>query len=290
MKVKLITDASCCMPKEIYEKERIGIFESVIMYEGKEFRELTELNRTEFLNGLITFDPYPTSTQVLGKDVLEVYNKAIEDGYDEILYLGLAATVSSQMNVARLIVKQVKDRIKITIYPTNLVAGSQGSMVYNSIKMLKQGKSVEEIVAYLDSIKEKIYSIGVAVDMESLFKSGRVKRGSVQGLMASLLKMKPLAEINTKDGVIGVGAGISFKSAISKMIDKIKEHTDPNITYDLFMADALNPELMKLYEEEVKKVLKINEIHHWEMSPVMAMSTGKGAVTATVCPTLPVEK
>ncbi|MCG3227735.1 MAG: DegV family protein [Candidatus Heimdallarchaeota archaeon] len=290
MKVKLITDASCCMPKEIYEKERIGIFESVIMYEGKEFRELTELNRTEFLNGLITFDPYPTSTQVLGKDVLEVYNKAIEDGYDEILYLGLAATVSSQMNVARLIVKQVKDRIKITIYPTNLVAGSQGSMVYNSIKMLKQGKSVEEIVAYLDSIKEKIYSIGVAVDMESLFKSGRVKRGSVKGLMASLLKMKPLAEINTKDGVIGVGAGISFKSAISKMIDKIKEHTDPNITYDLFMADALNPELMKLYEEEVKKVLKINEIHHWEMSPVMAMSTGKGAVTATVCPTLPVEK
>ena len=156
--------------------------------------------------------------------------------------------------------------------------------------MLKQGKSVEEIVAYLDSIKEKIYSIGVAVDMESLFKSGRVKRGSIQGIMASLLKMKPLAEINTKDGVIGVGAGISFKSAISKMIDKIKEHTDPNITYDLFMADALNPELMKLYEEEVKKVLKINEIHHWEMSPVMAMSTGKGAVTATVCPTLPVEK
>lgn len=290
MKVKLITDASCLIPRETYENEDIGIFESVIMYEDKEFKELTELNREGFLNRLLTFDPYPSSTQVLGKDVLEVYNKAIEDGYDEILYLGLAATVSSQMNVARLIVKQVKDKIKITIYPTNLVAGSQGSMVYNSIKMLKQGKSVEEIVAYLDSIKEKIYSIGVAVDMESLFKSGRVKRGSVQGLMASLLKMKPLAEINTKDGIIGVGAGISFKSAISKMIDKIKEHTDPNITYDLFMADALNPELMKLYEEEVKKVLKINEIHHWEMSPVMAMSTGKGAVTATVCPTLLVEK
>ncbi|MCG3220485.1 MAG: DegV family EDD domain-containing protein, partial [Candidatus Heimdallarchaeota archaeon] len=244
MKIKLITDASCLIPRETYEKEDIGIFESIVMYEGKEFKELTELNREEFLNRLLTFDPYPTSTQVLGKDVLEVYNKAIEDGYDEILYLGLAATVSSQMNVARIIVRQVKDKIKITIYPTNLVAGSQGSMVYNSIKMLKQGKSVEEIIAYLDSIKEKIYSIGVAVDMESLFKSGRVKKGSAKGIMASLLKMKPLAEINTKDGVIGVGAGTSFKSAIKKMIDKIKEHTDSNITYDLFIADALNPELM----------------------------------------------
>lgn len=290
MKIKLITDASCCMPKEIYEKENISIFESVIMYEGKEFRELTELNRTEFLNGLREFDPYPTSTQVSGKDVLDVYEKAIKDGYDEILYLGLAATMSSQMNVARVTAKRIKDKIKLTIYPTELVSGSQGSMVYNTIKLIKQGKSVEEITTYLDSIKDKVYTIGVAVDMESLFRSGRVKRGSVKGIMATLLKMKPIAEINTKYGVIGVGAGTSFKSAIEKMIDKIKEHTDSNITYDLFISDALNPELMQQYEEEVKKILKINETHHWQMSPVMAMSTGKYAVTATVCPTLETEK
>ncbi|MCG3217306.1 MAG: DegV family protein [Candidatus Heimdallarchaeota archaeon] len=286
MKIKLITDASCLIPQETYEKEDIGIFESVIMYEDKEFRELTELNREEFLNKLSSFDPYPSSTQVPAKDALDVYNKTIEDGYDEILYLGLAATVSSQLNVARLATKYVKDKIKITIYPTELVSGSQGSMVYNTIKLLKQNKTVEEIVSYLDSIKEKIYTIGVAVDMDSLFKSGRVKKGSVKGIMATLLNMKPLAEINTKDGVIGVGAGTSFKSAIAKMIEKIKENTDPDLTYNLFMADALNPELMKQYEEEVKKVRKINEIHHWEMSPVMAMSTGKGAVTATLCPSV----
>ena len=286
MKIKLVTDASCCIPKEIYDKEKIGIFESVIMYEENECRELTELSRTEFLNGLKSFEPYPTSTQVSGKDVLDVIEKTIEEGYDEIFYLGLAATVSSQMNVVRLTTKRVKDKIKVTIYPTELVSGSQGSMVYNTIKLLKQGKSIEEITAYLDSIKEKIYTIGVAVDMESLFRSGRVKRGSVKGIMASLLKMKPIAEINTQYGVIGVGANRSFNGAIKFMINQIKAHTDSDITYDLFMSDAQNPELMKQYEEEVKKILKIKEIHHWEMSPVMAMSTGNKAVTATVCPTL----
>ena len=256
------------------------------MYEGNEYKELTELNRSEFLNGLKTFEPYPTSTQVSGKDVLDVIERAIEEGYNEVFYLGLAATVSSQMNVVRLTSKRVKDKIKVTIYPTELVSGSQGSMVYNTIKLLKQEKSIEEITAYLDNIKQKIYTIGVAVDMESLFRSGRVKRGSVKGIMASLLKMKPIAEINTQYGVIGVGANRSFKGAIEFMIDKIKTHTDSNTEYDLFMSDAQNPELMKQFEEEVKKVLKIKEIHHWEMSPVMAMSTGNKAVTATVCPTL----
>ena len=217
MKVKLVTDASCCIPKEIYDKENIGIFESIIMYENKEFRELTELNREEFLYSLNSFEPYPTSTQVSGQDVVEVCNKAADEGFDEILYLGLSPNISSQMNVVRLASKRVKDKIKIVMYPTDLVSGSQGSMVYNAIKMLKEKKSIEEITTYLDSIKEKIYTIGVAVNMESLFRSGRVKRGSAKGIMASLLKMKPIAEINTKDGVIGVGASTSFDGAIKKI-------------------------------------------------------------------------
>jgi DegV family protein with EDD domain len=286
MKVKIVTDASCLIPKETIEKENIGIFESLIMIGEKEYRELTELDREDFLNKLRTFDPYPKSSQVSMQNVLDVYNSAIEEGYDEVLYLGLATTMSSHVNMGRLGAKKFNDKIKITIYQTDLVSGSQGCMVYNTIRLLKKNKTVEEIINYLDSVKEKIYTIGVAVDMESLFKSGRVKRGSAKGILATLLKMKPLAEINTKDGVIGVGAGTSFDSAIKKMIQKIKEHTDPNLTYDLFMSDALNPELMKKYEEAVKKALKINDTHYWEMSPVMAMSTGKGAVTATVCPVL----
>ena len=286
MKIKLVTDASCLIPREIFEKEDIGIFESIIMINEKEHRELTGLNREEFLNNLSNYDPYPTSTQVSSTDVLDVLNKAKEDGYDELLYLGLAPTVSSQFNVVRLAAKRFKGDMKITLYQTNFVSGPQGALVYNALKLLKQNKTSEEIIAYMKEIEEKIYSIGTAIDMESLFKSGRVKRGSIKGIMATLLKMKPLAEVNNKDGVIGVGAGTSFNSCIKKMIEKILENTDPSITYDLFMADALNPELMKDYEKEVKKVLKINETHYWEVSPVMAMSTGKGVVLATVCPTL----
>ena len=286
MKIKLVTDASCLIPREIFEKEDIGIFESIIMIEEKEHRELTELDREDFFDKLVSYNPYPTSTQVSSTDVLDVLNKAQEDGYDELLYLGLAPTVSSQFNVVRLAAKRFKGDMKITLYQTNFVSGPQGALVYNALKLLKQNKTSEEIIAYMKEIEEKIYSIGTAIDMESLFKSGRVKRGSIKGIMATLLKMKPLAEVNNKDGVIGVGAGTSFNSCIKKMIEKILENTDPSITYDLFMADALNPELMKDYEKEVKKVLKINETHYWEVSPVMAMSTGKGVVLATVCPTL----
>jgi DegV family protein with EDD domain len=286
MKTKLMTDASCLMPHEIMKKENIGILESLLLIEDKEYRELTEINREEFINSLPTIEPYPTTSQASTQDALDAYQKAIDEGYDEVLYLGVTPILSSQMNIARLAAKRFKDKIKITVYPTELACGSQGALVNYALQLYKQGKSSEEIISALDEVKEKIYTLGLAINMTAVFKTGRVKRGSAKGIIASLLKMKPIIEFNIKDGFIGIGTGTSFEGAIKSMIREIDNKTDPNITYDLFMADALNPELVEMYASEIKKIRKINEVHLWEMTPVMALSSGKGAVTATLCPSI----
>lgn len=286
MKIKLITDASALLPKKLMEDEGIDYFESLVVIEGEPKRELTEINRKEFVDSLATADPYPTTSQMNTQDALDSFEKAIKDGYDEILYLGLTPLISSQMNVARIAAKRVKGKIKITHYPTDLTCGSQGAMVYRAIELLKRGKSVEEITAHLDDLKEDIYTIGMTGDVISLFKTGKVKRGSVKGIMVSIFDMKPIAEVNTKDGFIGIGAAFSEKSAMKKMIKEIGIRTHPDKEYDLFMADAYNQELMDWFVKEIKNVRKLKQVFYWEMSPVMALSAGKGAVTATISPSL----
>ena len=286
MKIKLITDASALLPKKFMEDEKIAYFESVLVIDGESIREITELKREEFINSLSTADPYPTTSQMMAPDAVKVYEQAIKDGYDEILYIGLTPLISSQMNVARLAAKQVKGKIKITHYDTDLTCGSQGAMAYRALELLKQGKKVEEITAHLDDLKEDIYTVGMTGDTISLFKTGKVKRGSAKGIMVSLFNMKPIAEVNTEEGFIGIGAAFSEKSAMKKMIKEIAIRTHPDKEYDLFMADALNPELMEWYVSEIKKVRKIKQTFYWEMSGVMALSAGRGAVTATISPSL----
>jgi DegV family protein with EDD domain len=286
MKIKLVTDASSLLPKKFMDDEKIAYFESIILINEEPKRELTEINREEFINSLSTLDPYPTSSQMSTQDAIDVYEQAIKDGYNEILYLGLTPLISSHMNIARLAAKRVKGKIKITHYPTDLTCGSQGAMVYRALELLKAGKSVPEITDHLDKLKEDIYTVGMTGDVITLFQTGKVKRGSVQGIMVQLFKMKPIAEVNTKEGFIGIGAAFSEKSAMKKMIKEIAIRTHPDKEYDLFMADSLNPELMEWYIEEIKKVRKIKQIFYWEMSAVMALSAGKGAVTATISPSL----
>jgi len=217
---------------------------------------------------------------------LNVLKQTIAEGYDEALYLGITPKISSQLNVVRLAAKTVKKQLKVHIYPTELTVGSQGVMVYNALKLLKKGKSAEEIMEYLDSIKHKIYTIGTTVDIKTLFKTGKVRRGSIKGIMVSLLKMKPIAHCTVEDGFIGYGAGISYKSALKKMIAEIESRTDPDKEYNLLMADALNREFAKEYAEEIKKVRNIKEVFYWNMPPTMALTAGKWAVTASIGPVI----
>ncbi len=287
MKIKLVTDASSAVPLDFMQKEDIGFLESVLIIEGKDYRELTELDFEDVFSNVHKLDPYPTTSQVMPEDAVNVFQKAVDDGYDEILYLGLTPKVSSQMNVARLAAKTFKKNIKIHIYPTETTCGSQGAMTYIAWKMLKQGKNSEEIMAHLDEIKEKIYTIGVTVDIKTLFKTGKVRKGSAKGILVSLLNMKPIAHITKEDGFIGYGASLSYKSALKTMVAEIERRTDPGLEYDLYMTDTLNMKFSKKYAEAIKKARKIKEIHYWSMSAVQALSAGKGAVTATIAPLAP---
>ena len=284
MKIKLITDGSSALPLELMRKENIGFLESIVIINDKPYRELTELDLEDFMNKLYDFDPYPTTTQVTQEDALNEFKKAINEGYDEILYLGLTPKVSSQMNIARLAAKLVKNDIKIHLYQTDLNCGSQGAMVYNAWKLLKKGKTSEEIIEHLDEIKEQVYTIGLTEDVKTLFKTGRVKKGSIKGIMVSLFKMKPIAHLTVEDGWLGYGASTSNEGAIKTMVKEIESRTYSDKEYNLFMTHALNKEFAELYAKAIQKAIKIKETFYWDVSPVQAVTSGKKVTVATIAP------
>lgn len=286
MKVKLVTDSTSCLTVKYLKEENIDCLESVILMDDKEYRDLSDLNREKFTESLQFLDPYPTTSIASPQNALDIYEKAIEDGYDEVLYIGLSPNVSSQFNVAKIAAQRVKDKIKITLYQSGLMGPSEGALVYNASQLLNKGKSVEEVIAILEKLKEKVYSAGCSINFDSLFRTGKVKKGVAISVMASAFSLKPVFEINLDEGVVGIGGGTGFKSAIKKITTAFQNRTTPNAQYDLFIADALAPVLRRKLEREIKNLLNINSTHYFHFPPVIAHSVGKGAVMATVCPVI----
>lgn len=286
MKVKLVTDSTSCLTKEFLEKENIAYLESVLMIDDVGHKELTEIDRNNFLPSLKYLDPYPTTSLASPQDALDIFEQAIEEGYEDILYVGISPNISNQFNSAKIAAKKMKDKANIHLYQSGLMGSSQGIMVYSAWKLQQKGKSIEEIVKYLDSIKENVYTIGISPGFDSLFKTGKIKKGVGITVIASVLQLKPIFEINLDQGVIGIGGGVGNRGALKKLIKNIEEKTDSNITYDLLLSNAFAPDMQKKVKKEVQRVRDIKNIIYGEIPPVIAWAIGNKSVKVALAPTI----
>ncbi len=284
MKIKIVTDSTSGIPQEFAEKENIGILESKIFLDGQDLKEITELDRKDLANSIPKLDPYPTTTMASPQEALDIFNQALEEKYDEIFYIGLSQTISNQFNSAKIAAKKIRDKIKVTLYECGLSTSSQGALVYNAVKFVKQGNNVDEILSILDLMRTQTFTIGMSPSFEVLFKTGKVQKKVSLSIMASLLKLKPLYEVVLDKGAQGYGAGMGFKGAIKKAAEKFSELQSNDVEYDLILSDAFNTNYFSLFENEIKKLTIIEEVLNWEIPPCVMLSTGVKSFQATLVP------
>ncbi len=288
MKVKIFTEVTTFIPDELAKKYNIDFVEFSLLIDGKFFKEKSEINREEFINTMNEMDPYPTSSMANPNDYLEAFQKAVNEGYDEILYIGITTNLSQSQNSAKLASKQIK-KAKVTIYDSEIMGACQGIMVLSAAHLYQKGKSTDEVIKYLDSIKEKIYGAGISASFEVLFKTGRVKKGAAISVISTIMRLKPMFELNYEKGITSLGGGRGYKGAIKILTENFLEKTDENLEYILIMSDAIGPDLMKKIETEVCKIRNIKEIFYWPITPMAAHTLGKGCALAVIGPSWEVE-
>ena len=284
MKIKIVTDSTSSFPQDIADKDNVGILESKIFLDGRDLKEITEINRKDLANSIPKLNPYPTTTMASPQEALDIFKQAVEEKYDEILYIGVSPTISNQYNSAKVAAKKIKDKIKVTLYECGLSTTSQGAVVFNAIKLVKQGKKVDEIISILDEMKTQTFTLGVSPSFEILFKTGKVRKKASLSVMATVLQLKPLYEVLLDKGPQGAGAGMGYKGAIKKIVQKLSELCSEGVEYDLFLSDAFNTKYFNLMENEIRKVTKIKEVLNWEIIPCVMLSTGVKSFQATLAP------
>ena len=159
MKVKITTDVQTCIPKDLADEKGIDFVEFYLLIGDESVKELSEIDREQFIHDLKDMKPYPTSSMPSPQDYVDTFEKAFNEGYDEILHIGLSFNISNALNSATIAAKKFEKK-KITIYDCGVMGPSEGIMVLMADKLLNKGKTVEEVINFLDSMKGKIYGIG----------------------------------------------------------------------------------------------------------------------------------
>jgi len=139
---------------------------------------------------------------------------------------------------------------------------------------------VEEIVRYLESIRDQVHVVLTLDTLDYARRSGRV--GTLSAAMASLLNVKPIALL--QDGLVNMVEKVrTRKTALERVITIGKELVGDKPVY-LGVVHARDIESGKALLEEARKNFNIKDVEMTDLSISLAINFGPGTVGLVLYP------
>jgi DegV family protein with EDD domain len=277
--LRIVTDGAADFPVGWEEEFNIQIVPINIHFGEETFLQYIEMNLEEFYTKVDTGSVFPKTSQPSPHQFAEFYKTIAEEG-DTILSIHVTSKLSGTYASA---VAAADDlRGEYNIVPFDSAGGSLGIafMCRAARQMERAGKRIEEIVAHLEDMRERIQIILTLDNLEYARRSGRV--GTLSAALASILNVKPIAVL--KDGVLNMVEKVRTRTAsLDRVLEMGKEAFGDRLVH-LGVVHARDPESGASLLEEAKKQFNYKDAVHSDLSVSLAINLGPGTVGLVLCP------
>ncbi|WP_300280100.1 DegV family protein [Peptacetobacter sp.] len=256
MNIQLLCDSLCDIPEEIIEKPYLEIVPLTVMFDNREFKDGIDISKEEFYERVKSTGEIPKTSQATYIDFKEVFDKYTSQGKKIICITGSSKSSGTFQSAS--LAKDDCNEGDIEVFDTlNLSLGS-GQYVIKACEMLEEGKSYEEIIDGLETMRESVKLLFVPSTLTYLQKSGRVP--SATAMIGNLLHVKPL--FNVENGDIKMLEKIrGSKRVPSIMVDTLIKMNNGNLEDKIVtIGCGSNYEDVKGLEEEVRKKIKARKV------------------------------
>lgn len=278
--LRIVTDGAADILPEWKMEYGIDMIPVNILFGEKSYLQGVELDNEGFYKLVDESKRVPKTSQPSPHQFVDFYRKIAKKG-DTILSIHVTAKLSGTYASAIAAAEEVKDDFKVI--PMDSASGSLGIglMCREARKMERTGKSVDEIVKYLEDIRYKIRVILTLDTLEYARMSGRVK--TLQAALASILNVKPIAVL--RDGDLGMEERVrTRKAALDRVIEMAKEEFGDKPVY-LAVVHARDLKSGQSLLEDAKKHFNCKETMLGELSISVAANLGPGTVGLVLYPT-----
>ena len=202
----------------------------------------------------------------------------LEAGKD-ILYVAFSSGLSTTVNSAHMAAEELKERYpnrEIVIVDTLAASSGLGMMVYMAVEKKREGASLEENAAYINSLISHHCIWFTVDDLEYLKRGGRVS--PMVAFAGGLLGIKPVLQMDSEGHLIKISTARGRKKAIEALADRYGELSYKERNTPIFIshaecaedAEKLADILAKRYGAEVTLIS--------EIGPVIGSHSGPGTL------------
>lgn len=275
----IVTDGAADMPPEWGEKYKIHTVPINIQFGEETYLQFIDLDFDSFYEKVTETKTVPKTAQPSPHQFIEFYKKIANQG-DTILSIHVTSKLSGTYASAVIATEELKDQYNII--PVDSAGGSLGIgfMCREARKMADAGKSVDEILTYIDQVKNDVQIILTLDTLEYARMSGRV--GALSAALASLLNIKPIAVLD--NGVVEmVGKVRTRKAALKRVVEMATERYGKR-PVSLGILHARAPEAGAKLLTDVQNALNTQEAVITDLSLSLATNFGPGTLGIVLYP------
>lgn len=281
MTVKVVTDSTCDLPRDLAEQLDISVIPCNIHFGDDVYKDGIDIGPDEFYSRLVSSSTLPTTAQPSVNDFLQVYKDLSSQGHD-VVSVHLSAKLSGTLNSAT----QGKAALessegaetgnRVEIVDSQLASLGLGAVVFAAAKVAKDGGSCDDVVAEAESTMSRTHCYFLLDTLEYLRKGGRI--GKASAFLGSLLSVKPVLTVT--NGEAHPFERVRTRVRGMQKLEEIARSASP--VERLCIIHSTVPGDAEALGERLGDLISKEEIIMSRFGPVLGTYLGPGALGVSV--------
>ncbi len=197
MTVRVVTDSSSDMPRDVAAQYGISVIPQKIIFGTEELRGGVDITGDEFYRRVSTSPTLPTTSQASPGEFKELYESIAGDA-DGIVSVHVSGALSGTVNSARSGGDQAEIDCPVEIVDSMQAGMGTGLVAIAAARAANDGGDLQAVVRAAEDAASRCETYVLLDTLEYLVKGGRV--GKARAMVATLLKIKPM--IILREGIV----------------------------------------------------------------------------------------
>lgn len=209
---------------ERYHNLGIDIVRIHLFFKDKEYLEGLDLDPVDLYkqmeNTKEVKDNLPHTDMPTYDEMRAHFDKAISNGYNEVICISLSSGLGGTYNFIKLVAKEYEDKLKITVIDARVTCFIEGYMAIKAKELVDKGVPTETIVKEIEWIKAHNEFIGLDEKLDYLIYNGRLKGG--KAYMGKLINIVPVLHFEKGGTLVPLFNAVGSKKAMKKTCELLK--------------------------------------------------------------------
>lgn len=275
-KIKISTDSTADIPRNLCEKWNISVLPLTILIEGREYRDGVDMTPQAFYEILDTAKTLPASSQVASQLYTELFEQVWKEGYTDLIHVTINSKGSGTYQAGVLSRDlffedhpEAREQLRIHLMDSQTYSMAYGIPVVEGAEMIQDGATVEQVMDHIRQWVEHARPLFVPLNLKCVKKSGRISPAAA--FVGDAMGLKPL--ITFEDGEAKILSKVRGENkAIAALVDTCVKERLPGSNYALVYGSNLDA--LAQLREACAQVMDQPPVVEYPVGCVIGINTG----------------